>query len=196
MTADTRDYVLASLDPPSVWNFYPSMEAAAAVADEANAYNVKLEAHGAPKRTYSAMTYEEYKAKERELYLSRPEEQIPEPMWGQTGSFTINIDGMPIRIEQDGIFGTGTLHMTWPPFGAHAVDYQKPFISETGYRCFIGVHADMVSGITPDDFAREMIRAYMQRECKGKPKKIERSYVGREMERRTIPPDPSAPAYK
>ena len=29
------DYVLACLDPPSVWNFYPSMEAAAAVADEA-----------------------------------------------------------------------------------------------------------------------------------------------------------------
>ena len=25
---DTRDYVLACLNPPSVWDFYPSMEAA------------------------------------------------------------------------------------------------------------------------------------------------------------------------
>jgi hypothetical protein len=35
------------------------------------------------------------------------------PLWGQTGSFTIDIDGMPVRIEQDGIFGTGSLHMTF-----------------------------------------------------------------------------------
>ena len=37
-----RDFVLASLDPPSVWQFYPSLEAAAAKQKEANAYNVKL----------------------------------------------------------------------------------------------------------------------------------------------------------
>jgi hypothetical protein len=36
----------------------------------------------------------------------------------------------------------------------------------------------------PDAFAREMIQAYVNRECKGKLKKIERSYVEREMERR------------
>ena len=106
------------------------------------------------------------------------------PMWGQTGSFTIDVDGTPIRIEQDGIFGTGALHMTWPPFGAHAVDYQRPFISETGYRCFIGAHADMVPGITPDAFARRMIQAYVARESKGKLRKIEGSYVAREMARR------------
>ena len=75
---ETRDYVLASLDPPSVWDFFPSIEAAAAKQEEANAYNVKLEAHGAPKRNYAPMHYDEYKAKEREFYLCRPEEQIPE----------------------------------------------------------------------------------------------------------------------
>jgi len=75
---ETRDYVLASLDPPSVWDFYPSIEAAAVMQDEANAYNIKLEKHGAPKRSYEPMRYEDYKAKEREFYLSRPEEPILE----------------------------------------------------------------------------------------------------------------------
>ena len=71
-------------------------------------------------------------------------------MWGQTGQFTINMGTMPVRIEQDGMFGVGAMHMTWPGFSAHAVDYQKPFISETGFRSFIGCHADMLPGITPD----------------------------------------------
>jgi hypothetical protein len=42
----------------------------------------------------------------------------------------------------------------------------------------------MVPGITPDVFAREMIRAYIKVECKGKPKRIEQSYVEREIARR------------
>jgi hypothetical protein len=82
------------------------------------------------------------------------------PMWGQTGEFTITVGDMPVRIEQDGIFGTGAHAMLWPGFAAHAVDYQKPFLSETGYRSFIGCHADMVPGITPDALARGMIQAW------------------------------------
>jgi hypothetical protein len=85
------------------------------------------------------------------------------PLWGQTGSFIIDVDGMRVRIEQDGMFGTGAGHMLWPGFGAHAVDSQKAFLSETGYRCFIGCHADMVPGITTDAFARETVKAYIQR---------------------------------
>jgi hypothetical protein len=102
---------------------------------------------------------------------------------GQTGSFTINVDGMPVRIQQDGMFATDSLHMTWPAIGAHAVDSQKPFISETGSRCFIGVRAEMEPGITPDAFARRMVEAYIAQECKGKLRKIERTYVDREMAR-------------
>ncbi len=106
------------------------------------------------------------------------------PMWGQTGEFTITVGNMSVRIEQQGMFGTGASSMLWPGFGAHAVDYNKPFVSETGYHCFIGCHADMVPGITPDVFARRMIEAYVARECKDKLRKIERSYVEREMARR------------
>jgi hypothetical protein len=101
------------------------------------------------------------------------------PKWGQDGTFTIDVNGMKVRIEQDGMFGAGTGSMFWPGFGAHAVDYQRPFISETGYRSFIGCQADVVAGITPDEFARETIEAHILRDCKGKLRKIDRSYVER-----------------
>jgi len=42
----------------------------------------------------------------------------------------------------------------------------------------------MTPGITPDVFAREMIDAYVKRECKGKLRKIGTSYVERELARR------------
>jgi hypothetical protein len=106
------------------------------------------------------------------------------PLWGQTGEFAINVGTMPVRIEQDGIFGVGANHMTWPGFAARAVDYQKPFLSDTGYRSFIGCHANIVPGTTPDVLAREMIQAYVAHECKGKLRKIERTYVERETARR------------
>jgi hypothetical protein len=43
MSEQSTEYVLASLNPPSLWSFYPSLEAAAAKADDANEYNKRLE---------------------------------------------------------------------------------------------------------------------------------------------------------
>jgi hypothetical protein len=106
------------------------------------------------------------------------------PLWGQKGDFVIDVNGMRVRIEQDGIFGIGTFMSPAPGFKTHAVDYDKPFLSETGFRSFIGYRPDLVPGMTPDVMARELILAYMNRECKGKPKRIEQTYVEREMERR------------
>lgn len=106
------------------------------------------------------------------------------PLWGQTGEFTIDVDGMTVRIEQNGIFGIGSSHMFWPGFVAHAVEYDKPFLSETGYRSFIGAQGTVVSGFTPDRYAEEIIRSYIQRECKGKVLRIKQTYVEREMARR------------
>lgn len=51
------------------------------------------------------------------------------PLWGQEGSFIIDVNGLKVRIEQFGIFGVSTAPMCWPGFGAHAVDYQRPFLS-------------------------------------------------------------------
>jgi hypothetical protein len=112
------------------------------------------------------------------------------PMWGQTGEFPIEVDGMRLRIEQDGIFGMGTAVAFWPGFSAHAVDYDKPFLSETGYRSFLGIHADTVPGMTPETFARDIIHSYLVGKPKGKKAKIERSYVEREMARRAAKANP------
>jgi hypothetical protein len=57
-------------------------------------------------------------------------------------------------------------------------------LSETGYRSFVGCHAETAPGITPDAFARRMVEAYVAKECKGKLRKIEGSYVDREMARK------------
>jgi hypothetical protein len=106
------------------------------------------------------------------------------PMWGHEGNFIIDVNGMKVRIELDGLFGVGASFSPAPGFKTHAVDYDEPFLSETGYRSFIGSRPEVEPGMTPDTLAREMILAYMSRECKGKPKRIEQSYVAREMQKR------------
>lgn len=63
------------------------------------------------------------------------------PLWGQTGAFVINVAGMRVHIEQDGIFGIGCGFSLWPGFSTHAVELEKPFLSPTGYRSFLGIYA-------------------------------------------------------
>lgn len=88
------------------------------------------------------------------------------PLWGQCGDFVIDVDGMRVRIEQDGMFGIGASAMLWPGFSAHIVDHDKPFLSETGYRSFLGIQAAMIPGMTPDTVAREVIRGLIASERK------------------------------
>lgn len=83
------------------------------------------------------------------------------PLWGQEGEFVIEVTGMRVRIEMDGMFGIGAGFSPWMNFSAHAVDWDKPFLSETGYRSFMGMHAALVPGFTPDAFAREVIAAHV-----------------------------------
>jgi hypothetical protein len=90
------------------------------------------------------------------------------PLWGQSGEFIITVDGMEVRIALDGVFGIGSGFCFWPGFAAHAVDYDRPFLSETGYRSFLGIHADSAPGLMPDAFAAKVIAANVARECKGK----------------------------
>jgi hypothetical protein len=69
----------ASLNPPSVWQFYPTLEAAAAKADIVNGYTQRLDARlGTPARQYEPMTFEAYKQVERQFYLSDPLQEISE----------------------------------------------------------------------------------------------------------------------
>ena len=98
------------------------------------------------------------------------------PAWGQKGSFVIAVDGIRVRIDMDGLFGLFATTSFWPAFSAHAVDADRPFISETGYRSFLSVGADPVPGLTPDAFAGKVIAAHVQTEMKGKLVAVEPRY--------------------
>jgi hypothetical protein len=105
------------------------------------------------------------------------------PLWGQTGDYIIDVDGMRVRIEQDGMFGIGCSSLFWTPFAVHAVDYDKPFVSNTGYRSFCGLLGEPQAGFTPDTFARELLRAHIKKEMKGKLERIDAKYQERLRER-------------
>lgn len=90
------------------------------------------------------------------------------PLWGQSGSFVIACSGMQVRIQMDGIFGIGASFSPCIGFSAHAVDWDKPFLSETGYRSFLGASAGLLPGWTPEDSCRAVIAAYVRRDPKGR----------------------------
>jgi hypothetical protein len=98
------------------------------------------------------------------------------PLWGQRGDFTITVAAMPVRIEMDGMFGIGATFCPLPGFAARAVDRDRPFISETGFRSFLGLHAELVPGLTPDSFAHEVIAAHIRCELKGRLRRIGDEY--------------------
>lgn len=91
------------------------------------------------------------------------------PLWGQKGRFTIDVDGMRVRIETDGIFGLFTREEIARDFAAHAVDFDRPFISKTGYRSFLGFPGVQPEpGQTPEEWYRQAIRTFVSRDLKGK----------------------------
>jgi hypothetical protein len=90
------------------------------------------------------------------------------PLWGQTGNFEITHGAMRVQIEMDGIFGVASNVFPWLGFAAHAVEWGKPFLSETGYRSFIGLRGGLQPCMTPDSFAREIVALHVSGELKGK----------------------------
>ncbi len=98
------------------------------------------------------------------------------PLWGQRGSFIVTVSGTRVRIGMDGVFGIGASTGFWPGFSAHALDFDRPFISETGYRSFLGMHGDPVPGLTPDSFAAKVLAAHIAREMRGRLVAVEPRY--------------------
>lgn len=90
------------------------------------------------------------------------------PLWGQCGDFVFDHGGMKVRIEIEGLFGIGMGFTFWPGFSAHAVEYDRPFLSETGYRSFLGIRADPVPGLLPDEFALKVVAGYVEKELRGR----------------------------
>jgi len=98
------------------------------------------------------------------------------PMWGQGGTFVVSHGSLKVRIEMEGIFGIGAGSMSWLGFAAHAVDWDKPFLSETGYRSYLGVGGRLEPGHTAESFCAAIIDAYVTRELKGKLRAIAPEY--------------------
>lgn len=90
------------------------------------------------------------------------------PAWGQQGEFILEVAGMRVLIKLNGLFGHGARFMTYLSFSAHALDWDRPFLSETGYRSFMGVNAALVLGLAPDAFAREVVTNHVALALKGK----------------------------
>jgi hypothetical protein len=66
---DGRDFVLATIKPPSVFNFYPTREAAEADLPRANRNESEK---------YAPMTWEEFYKAQRAFYLGDPPAEITE----------------------------------------------------------------------------------------------------------------------
>jgi hypothetical protein len=95
------------------------------------------------------------------------------PLWGQTGSFMVEVKSVRVRIEMDGIFGIGSGYMPWPNFSVHAMDWGQPFISETGYRGFMGLNAVLEPGLTAETFVTGVLEAHIAGSLKGRMVAIE-----------------------
>ena len=100
-----------------------------------------------------------------------------EPLWGQQGAFIVEIGSMKVRMKMDGIFGIAGAHCYWPGFSAHAVEFGKPFLSETGYRSFLGIYAEPQPGISPMEFVEQVLTGYVEGELKGKLLPIAKRYM-------------------
>jgi hypothetical protein len=86
------------------------------------------------------------------------------PLWGQFGSFLVEACGMRVRIETRGLYGV----CGYGSFNAHAVDLDRPFLSETGFRSFLGYGPCGVPGLTVDAYVRRVIEGHVQAELRGR----------------------------
>jgi hypothetical protein len=90
------------------------------------------------------------------------------PLWGQKGSFILELEAFRAKIETPGIFGGLHFERFWLGFDAHAIDRDRPFLSDTGFRSFLSVGAEVWPNITVDLFCRGIIDAHVRDVLKGK----------------------------
>ena len=90
------------------------------------------------------------------------------PYWGQYGAFLTNVAGMGMLVEMDGMFGVGASSMPFLGFSVRCVDPAKPFLSETGFRSFLGCTVEPQLGMTTENFVRRIVEFHVSKELKGK----------------------------
>lgn len=95
-------------------------------------------------------------------------------LWGQEGEFTLPVAGTLVRFEWGGMLCLCGSHSG---FNAHVVDYDRPFISDTGFRSFVsGGGVGHVAGMTVAQYATAAIEHHVQTEMKGKLVPINRNF--------------------
>lgn len=152
---------------PYLLSLFRDLNAAIIAGDKATYERLTAEAHDLAVKlnggTHFGMCVDDGGASQLERATRAPDGQVP--LWGQQGVFDIEACGCRVRIDFDGIYGTA-----FPGFSANAIDWDKPFISETGYRSFLlATGLDVEGGFPPpDQFAREVIEARAAKELKGK----------------------------
>jgi hypothetical protein len=67
----------------------------------------------------------------------------------------------------DGVFGIGATALEFPGFTAHVADRDAPFLSDTGFRSFLGFTMPMTPGMTVESYIREAITHQVKTELKG-----------------------------
>jgi hypothetical protein len=139
--------------------------AAMLAADEAEAMRLKEEAHMLAKRLNGGapgiLADENAPGCVLEREAAGPAGVIP--LWGQRGDFCVTLASMRARIEMDGLFGLCSFTV-WPGMRVHAIDHDRLFLSETGFRSFLGINAELVPNLTPEGFATGVILSYVARQ--------------------------------
>lgn len=118
-----------------------------------------------------------------------------EPMWGQPGRFIVAACGCRCVVTYDGLFGYC--------FSVRAVDFGRPFISETGFRSFAsGWSTDKRQGESVAARTAREIEAQMGWDCNGKPCKPKLVklgwfiWQGQEKIHHPVEPDRDDPAWQ
>lgn len=99
------------------------------------------------------------------------------PLWGQDGMFATQAAGMDISVAMEGMFGIGATAMPFLGFSVRVVNSAKPFLSETGYRSFLGVSVTPERGMTTEGFVRRVVEVHVAQELKGKLRRVDLQYI-------------------
>lgn len=104
-----------------------------------------------------------------------------EPTWGQAAAFVVVLaDGMRVGVETDGVMGMCADRGF--SASANVVDLDAPFLSETGYRSFLGLTQWPDADEEPASYWRRCFEAHVAGELKGKPVRIpETALIRRQM---------------
>ena len=90
------------------------------------------------------------------------------PLWGQNGTFQMTAANMALLVIMEGMFGIGACHMPYCSFSVRAVHHDKPFLSSTGYRSFLGVSVEPELGMDTEHFVHRVVEIHVERELGNK----------------------------